>query len=594
MVLWAKRAPARELSADEASRLRAARADVRAPVPNWLLTYRREWLGGDVAGGLTAAAIVIPKVMAYALIAGLPVEAGLYTALAAMLVYPLIGSARLLIVGTSSSLAMMMAATIAAVSPAQGVGPAAIAATLPLLVGIFMIAAGALRLGFLANFISLPVLIGFQAGVSVVIVVGQLEALLGVQMASSTTVGTLLELPQVLSQAHVWTVLVGATAIVLLVVLDRRFPRRPIPLLLVGASIAASLLFGFAALGVKTVGAFPPGLPSLRLPDVSLAMALWPAALSLGFMSFTESITAARASWQRDEPPIRPNRELVALGAANAAAALVGGLAVDGAVSHTAIARQAGARSQLAQWASAGAVAITLLLLSRAIAALPEAALAAVVLVVAANGVNLREFTAIARVRRTELTWALVTVGGVVLIGTLEGVLIAVVISVLTLIYQANRPPVYEVAYNREQRLFRAVGEDAADETFPGLLILRVEGRLTFANADNAGDKMRALAERGTPRVIVLECSAILDIEYTALVKLVDAKRALAERGVALWLAGVNARVLPLVERSQLAADPARVFVNLHQARAAWQQRERLDGEVGSTSAAALSGATSS
>jgi high affinity sulfate transporter 1 len=561
---------------------------VRPPLASWLWDYRREWLGGDVVGGATAAAVVIPKVMAYALIAGLSVEAGLYTALAAMLVYPLLGSSRLLIVSTSSSLAMMTAAAVAALTLSHGAAPAAIAATLALLVGGVLFAASLLRLGFLANFISLPVLIGFEAGVGIVIIVGQLKSLLGVQVASKTTVGTLLELPGLLPQAHGLTMLVGAVAIVTLVVLERRFARGPVPLLVVALSIAASLLLGLAALGVKTAGSFPPGLPSLALPDLSLAGALWPAALGVATMAFTESITAARASWQQEEPPVKANRELLALGAANAAAAVVGGLPADGAVSHTAIARQAGARSQLAQWAGAGAVVITLLALSRAIAALPEAALAAVVLVVAAGMVKPAKFIAIARVRRTELTWALVTVAGVVLIGTLEGVLIAVVISVLTLMYQANRPPVYAVAYDREQRVFRRVGEHAGDETFPGLLILRTEGRLTFANAENAGDKMRALMAEANPRVIVLECSGIPDIEYTALVQLAAAEERLRERGVTLWLAAVNPDVLPVLRRSQLAvaADPSRLFPNLHKALAAWEAQSTAAASTRASAAA--------
>jgi SulP family sulfate permease len=556
---------------------------VKLPVATWLHGYRREWLTGDVAGGLTAAAVVIPKVMAYGLIAGLTVEAGLYTALAAMLVYPLLGSSRILIVGTSSSLAMLMATAAATTSQTHGVEPAAVAGTLVLLVGAVMICGSVLKLGFLANFISLPVLIGFQAGVGIVIIVGQLKSLLGVQVESKTTLGTLLEIPTLLPQAHVLTVIVGAIALVTLVVLQRLFPRRPIPLVLLASSIAASLLFGLDALGVKTVGAFPPGLPSLTLPDLSLVTALWPAAVGVALMSFTESITAARASWQRGEPPVRANQELLALGAANSAVALVGGLPADGAVSHSAIARQAGARTQLAQWASAAAVIVTLLVLRRPIAALPEAALAAVVLFIAIGMVKLEPFNAIARVRRTELIWAIVTVAGVVVIGTLEGVVIAVVISVLTLVYQANRPPVYALAYNREQHVFRRAGENAADETMPGLLLLRVEGRLMFANAENVADRIRALVEQADPRVIVLECSGIPDIEYTALVALAEADERLRERGVALWLAGVNPDLLPVLVRSTLpvADDPSRVFANLHKALEAWERLEPTPGTTG-------------
>ncbi|HSC13505.1 MAG TPA: SulP family inorganic anion transporter, partial [Gammaproteobacteria bacterium] len=501
--------------------------------------------------------------------------AGLYTALAAMLVYPLLGSCRVLIVSSSSALAMMTASAVAATAPTEGVEPLAVAATLALMVGAVLMAASLLRLGFLANYISLPVLIGFQAGVGIVIVVGQARSLLGVDIESETTIGKLFELPSAVPQAHGLTVLVAAIAIGALVVLARLWPRRPIPFLIVVLGIAASWLFGFEARGVATVGALPPGLPPLRLPDVSLLTALWPASLGIAVMAFVESITAARTNWQQDEPPVRANRELLALGAANAAVAFAGGMPADGTTSQTAVARRSGARSPAALWAVAAAVVATLLLLSRAIAVLPKPALAAVLVVVAAGLVKPGRFLQIARVRRMELVWALVTVVGVVALGPLAGILLAVALSVLTLIYQANRPPVYALAYNREQRVFRKAGEHEGDETLPGLLLLRVEGRLTFASAENAADKIRPLVEQSNARVVVLECSAILDIEYTALTALAAAEQRLRERGAALWLAGVNPGLLPVLQRSALAAasDPSRVFADLHQAVEAWERR---------------------
>jgi MFS superfamily sulfate permease-like transporter len=319
---------------------------------------------------------------------------------------------------------------------------------------------------------------------------------------------------------------------------------------------------------------FPSGLPSFSLPDLSLAAALWPAALGIGLMSFTESIVGARAYWKEGDPRVNANQELLALGAANMAAAVFGGMAAGSGAAQTGVASRAGARSQLAQWAAAVVALSVLLVPTRAMAALPEAALGALVIAGGFIMIKPRQFAAIARVRRTELVWALVTVAGVVLIGTLEGVLIAVAISVLTLIYQANHPAVYAVAYNREQRVFRRAGEHEGDETLPGLLILRTEGRLMFTNVANAGDKMRALVEQEKPRVIVLECSGIPDIEYTALVLLAEAERRLRERGVTLCLAGVNPDLMPVLMRSPLAAaaDPSRRFDNLHKVLEAWER----------------------
>lgn len=239
---------------------------------------------------------------------------------------------------------MLTVASAAEVS-AAGMAPMAIAATLALLVGGILILSRLLRLGFLANFISLPVLVGFEAGVGIVIFVGQLKSVLGVHVASSTTVGVLLEMAGHLADVHLPTLLVGLIGIVVLLGLPRLVPRLSAPLVWVAMSIAASALLGLEAIGIKTVGAVPAGLPSLALPDLSLVPLLWPAALGIALMSFTESVAAARTFCQRDDPPIDANRELMAVGAANIASAFVGGLPAGGGTSQTAVANAAGARS---------------------------------------------------------------------------------------------------------------------------------------------------------------------------------------------------------------------------------------------------------
>jgi len=546
---------------------------------HWLASYRRDWLGADLMAGLTAAAVVIPKAMACAVIAGLPVQAGLYTALAAMLVYPLLGSSRALSVSSTSAIAMLTAAAVIA-SSARGPGASAsvIAGTLAVLVGGALVIAWLLRLGFLANFISKPVLVGFAAGVGLVIILGQAKSLLGVSVASHDTLGILRELPAQLSHTHALTLLLSVAGIGLLAGMHRFAPRWPAPLVWVALAIAASAAFGLQARGVKLVGAVPPGLPALSVPDLGLVSQLWLAALGIALMSFTESVAAARTFCGRDDPPVKANQELLAIGAANLAAAMVGGLPAGGGTSQTAVADQAGVRSQMAQWINAGAVLMTLLLFSGVIGLLPQAALAALVVVVSAGMIKPADFRAIARINRAEWAWALVTFAGVVLIGTLEGIGIAVLVSVLTLIHQANHPPVYAVAYNRALGIFRRLGDDPEDETIPGLLMLRAEGRLNFANAANAQEKMQALAARTQPppRVIVLECSAIPDIEYTALLMLIEGERKQRERGVSLWLAGLNPGFQRAVERSSLAATlgKERCFFNLRQAMEAFQRTD--------------------
>jgi sulfate permease, SulP family len=546
------------------------------PLAQWLRTYQREWLGADVVAGLTAAAVVIPKAMAYAVIAGLPIQAGLYTALAAMLVYPLLGSSRPLSVTTTSEIAMLTFTAVTAVaSHDAGVAPTAVAATLALLVGGLLIAARLLRLGFLANFVSLPVLVGFKAGVAVAIIIGQLKSVLGVHVDSHRTVGILLELPQRLGQTHGLTLLVAASGMALLLGLPRLAPRLSAPMVWMVLAIAASAVFGLEAMGVKTVGSVPPGLPTLAWPDLSLAALLWPSALGIALMAFTESVAAARSFSHEGDPPVNANRELLAVGAANLAASVVGGLPAGGGTSQTAVAAGAGARSQLAQWVNAGVVLIVLLFLSKVVGLLPQAALAALVVMSAMHMIEPESFRAIARVRNMEWIWALITLAGVILIGTLDGILIAVAISLLTLMYLANHPPVYAVAWNRARDIFRRVGENADDETFPGLLMLRTEGRLTFANAANAGEKMQALVAQSKPKVIVLECSAIPDIEYTALTMLTEAEQKLRANGVSLWLAAVNPDLRTIIDRSPLGhvLGRERIFRNIQLALEAWRQQ---------------------
>ncbi len=540
----------------------------------WLATYRRDWLRSDAVGGLTTAAVVIPKAMACAVIAGLPVEAGLYTALAATLIYPLLGSSRALSVSSTSAIAMLMAAAIADTSAPPGTEPVTIAATMALLVGVFLLAARLIGLGFLANFISKPVLVGFAAGVGLAIIIGQAKALLGLHLESHGTVGILLELPRAITATHGLTLLVSAVGIGLLLGLHRYLPRAPAPLIWVGLAILASAALNLREQGVALVGSVPPGLPAVALPDLALIPQLWPAALGIALMSFTESVAAARTFRRAQDARVDADQELLAIGAANVAVAMVGGLPAGGGTSQTAVADQAGVRSQMAQWVAAAATLVTLLLFSGLIGLLPQAALAALVVVVSIGMIKPMDFRAIRQIRRMEWLWALATLVGVVLIGTLEGIGIAVVISMLTLIYQANHPPVYEVTYSRDKEVFRRAGENALDETIPGLLMLRAEGRLNFANAANAQDKMQALVAQSNPRVIVLECSAIPDIEYTALAMLTEAEIQLRARGVRLWLAAINPDLFKTIMRSPLGAalGQERMHFNLRIALAAFER----------------------
>jgi SulP family sulfate permease len=523
------------------------------PIARWLFSYRREWLRHDLIAGITVAVVILPKAMAFAVVAGLPIEIGLYTALAATLAYPLFGTSRPLSVTTASAMAMFTATGIALMSTRNpAIDPRTVAATLALMVAGVLLGAWLLRLGFLANFMSEPVLVGFQAAVGITIIASQVSVVLGVHGHDSTLIGVIRELPALIADAHLLTVAIAVTGIVALVLLPKVAPKLPAPLVWVGVSLLASGWFRLSAEGVKLVGKVPSSLPPLSIPDLSFAASLVPIALGIALVSFVESAATARAFCRSEDPPIDANRELLAMAAANAASAVMGGMAACGVPSATGVADEAGARSQLAQWVSAVAIAVTLLYFSGPMGLLPKPALAAVIIVASAVLIKPRKFLAIARVRRMELAWALITLTCGVFLNLLYGVLIAIGISILSLIYLASRPPVYALVYDREKRQFRPAADAEPLEVMPGVLMLRIEGRLMFANADNVAEKLRTIIGSSTPRVIVLECSGVPDIEYTALDALAHAEKNLRARGIGLLLAGVNRDVRTLIDRSPL------------------------------------------
>jgi len=549
------------------------------PIAGWLPGYPSKWLRFDLMAGLTTAAVVIPQAMAYAAIAGLPVQIGLYTALVPMLAYALLGASRTLSVSTTSTIAMLTATALTTVAqsgnPLHYVVPAA---TLAVLTGVFLLLAAVLRLGFLANFISLPVLTGFKAGVGVLILVGQLGKVLGIPVPKGPFFPTILALGRGLGEIHWLTLIVALGTLAILLFLPRLTSRLPAPLVAVAAAILASALFQLGERGMALVGPVPPGLPAFELPDLSLVRGLWPGALGIALMSFTESIAAARTFAKHGDPPCDPNQELLALGTANLGGSFFQAMPAGGGTSQTAVNSKARARTQLAAIATAGVVIITLLFLAPVVSLMPQATLGALVLVAAAGLIKVQEFRAIASIRRIEFWWAISAFAGVVLLGTLEGILLAVVISVLSLFYEANHPPVYALGRKPGTDVFRPLSpEHSDDETFPGLLMVRTEGRLHFASAPRAGDQLRQLLRPASPQVLVADLSAVPDIEYTALRMLAELEEELREQGISLWLAALNPEPLAVIQRSSLGKilGRERMFFNLEQAVEAYQERQK-------------------
>lgn len=524
-------------------------------MPQWLHDYRKEWAAPDVVAGLTAAAVVIPKALAYATIAGLPVQVGLYTAFAPMLIYALLGSSRTLSVSTTTTLAILVAAAFSSLGPHPDSSTLiAASATLTFLVGVLLLGARLLRLGFVADFISEPVLVGFKAGIGVVIVVDQIPKLLGIHIQKGSFFHNLLAIAQGIPHASLATAAVGIAMVGILLSMEHWLPRAPAPLIAVAAGIAGVSLLNLPAYGVAIVGKVPTGLPPVTLPNVELMQQLWPGALGIALMSFTESIAAGRAFAQSGEPPPAANRELMATGFANLGGAFLGALAAGGGTTQTAVNQMAGARSQLAGLVTSLASLGTMLVLAPLVGLMPEATLAAVVIVYSVTLIKPADFRLILSVRRTEFSWAVIAMVGVVALGTLQGIVVAIVVSMLALAYQTSDPPVYVLVRKPNTSVFRPRSDaHPEDETIPGLLMLRPEGRVYFANARRIGHKLRPMVAQTRPKVVILDLAGVSDLEYTALHMLIDAEKKLREEdGVLLWLVGMNPDVLAMVRRSPL------------------------------------------
>ena len=523
-------------------------------LPHWPVSSSADSLRPDLVAGLTTGAVIIPMTMAYAMIAGLPVQVGLYTALVPMAIYAVLGTSRVLSVSTTTTVAILTAAQLGQVVPDGN--PAALlkaSATLTLLVGAALLLACLLHLGTVANFISEPVLVGFKAGIGLVIVMDQIPKILGIHFTRGTFAHNVLSIIHTLPRTSLATLAIGLTIVVFLLSMKRFLPRLPAPLFAVTASITAAYFLGLQHRGVELVGHIPPGLPLLVKPSLSFVAVLWPGALGIALMSFTETVAVGRAFARNEEPAPRADRELLAIGLANVGGALLGAMPGGGGTTQTAVNVLAGARTRLAGLITAAMTLLTILFLAPLIAIMPQAALAALVIVYSFGLIKPFEFREILSIRGTEFSWAIVAFAGVVLLGTLKGIMVAIVVSLITLAYKVADPPVYVLRRKPGTNVFRPQSpEHPEDETFPGLLLLRPEGPIFFANAAQIAHKIEPLVRETQPKVVAVDASGVLDMEYTALKMFAQVAKKQRQAGIELWLIGMNPEVLAVVQRSPL------------------------------------------
>jgi sulfate permease, SulP family len=529
--------------------------------------YQWAWLRFDVLAGVTTAAVVVPQAVAYASLAGLPVEVGLYVATVPMVAYALVGTSRPLSVSSTSTISILTAGALADAGAAGDPERAAeTAALLALLVGGILVAAGLLRLGSLADFISSPVLAGFKAGMGLVIAASQLDKLFGIPVEGDDFFAKVWSALGNLGDANPATAALGLAGVAVLLALRRWVPGVPGPLVVVILGIAAVALTDLEGRGVALVGPVSGGLPRLEVPALDGAATLLPAAAGIALMSFIESISAARAFAARTDPPVDADRELLALGAANLAAGLFQSYPAGGGTSQTAVNDGAGARTRLAGVVTAAVSLLALTVLTPLLADLPLAVLGAIVIMAAIGLVRLAPLQRIRTIRRRDYWLGIVALVSVLAVGVLRGVLAAVLISLLVLLHELDHPRI------------------VAAQRAPGLLAVRPEGRLFFANARRVFEHIAAmaLAAQPPPRVVLLDLSAVNDLETTALERLNDLAEDLHQRGMALWIAApaqgpleMLGRAAELLGRTSLEADTGplgvRVFARLEDAVAAYR-----------------------
>ena len=555
-------------------------------LPTWLCTYRPAWLAGDLTAGVIVTVMLIPQSLAYALLAGLPPEVGLYASILPIVAYALLGSSMTLAVGPVAVASLMTASALQPLASAGSAEYVALAVQLSMISGVMLLGFGALRLGFLAYFLSHSVISGFITGSAVLIAVGQLKYILGVKVAGSNVLEILLGLARALPQTRPVTVIIGVASLLFLL-LARRYlapvltrlgvPAKAAdlmaklaPMVVVIASTAVVGLFKLnETAGVSVVGNVPQGLPqlSLSLPGMSTLSQLWLPALLITLIGFVESVSVAQSLALKRQQRIQPNRELLGLGAANVASALSGGYPVTGGFARSVVNFAAGAHTPLAGVISAGLMALVIAALTGLFYYLPHAVLAATIIVAVTSLIDVKTLKEAWRYDRADALSLLATAVGVVALGVEVGILMGVALSLAVLVWRSSHPHMAVVGRVPGTEHFRNVDRHAV-QTVPGLLALRVDESLFFANATVVEDRVEALLARDPlVRRVLLICSAVNQIDATALGVLTQLERSLAIRGIAFMLAEVKGPVMDRLRLTELGQRlQGKVFLSVHAA----------------------------
>ena len=528
---------------------------MRLPLFEWLPGYDRANLKGDLVAGLTVGAMLIPQSMGYALLAGLPPQIGLYSAVLPLIAYAAIGGSRQLGVGPTAISSLLTAAALSQLAHGDSKLAVELAATLAVVVGLMRIALGIGRLGFMVSFLSRPVLSGFTSAAAILIGTSQLKHLVGIKLVHTERVHQILgELAGRIDEVQVATLAVGISGIALLAAMRRWLPSWPGALIAVGVATLAVTAFHLEDHHVSVVGDIPGRLPTLGVPTAGIDHLgdMLPTALAITMLGFVESIAIAKVFAQRHRYPINPNRELVALGVSTAVAGFSHAYPVSGSFSRTAVNATSGARTQLAGVMSAGVVALTLAVLTPLFRPLPQAILASVVVMAVAGLVDVREARRLWTVKRSDFWLLALAFVGTLAFGVELGLGISVVASLVVVLRQTTRPHIAVLGRIPGTTQFRNVERSPSAVTTDGVMVVRVDAPLYFANLDYLRERLTSLEEEqdGRMRALVIDATSVTELDSSADTALVEIAEDLARREVDLYLAGVKGRLLDVMRRS--------------------------------------------
>lgn len=530
----------------------------RLPILTSLRGYRRSWLPRDLTAGVLIVALAIPISMGMAELAGMPPVAGLYSCILPLVAYALFGSSPQLVVALDASTAALLGAAVAPLAGGDPLRYAALAGGLTLLVGVILLLAGVARLGLIADFLSEPVLLGYQAGLALVVIAGQLPKMLGISSSADSTLGEYWEVLLSLGDAQPWAASLGLGTI-FIVVGFRRW-RAAIPGALIALVLGALLAwaFGLQDRGLTLLGEIPSGLPSLRVPDVSWGdlRALLPAAAAISLVAAADTLVSSRVFAVRGAYAVDADRDLIGLGAANAVSTVSGGIATSASAARTAVAESVGSRTQVAGLTAATLMAAVLLFFTAPLSYVPVAVLAAIVIVAVARLIDQRAFRTLFRVRRVESAIAAATLVGVVAVGLLEGVVLAMGLSLLDFLWRTSRPHDAVLGALPGRSGFHDLTRVPQARPRPGVLVYRFDAPLFYANAERfRGRVLRLLDRHPDTALVVVDSSTIADIDVTAGRMLGELQEQLAARDVRLVIAAAIGRVYDLLVGDELKVD---------------------------------------